>query len=46
MITKQDYALYAAKHVKQWGIFAASRYAKNRGVSAETLIKAIKRKIQ
>lgn len=36
------HARYAAKHVKQWGLYMVCLYAKKRGVPAEVLIKAIR----
>lgn len=37
-MTDLDVAYYAITHIKQWGLWAACRYARNRGVRAETLI--------
>ena len=36
------HAIRAAKHLHIWGVFAASRYARKRGVPAELLIKELR----
>lgn len=38
-------ARYAVSHIKQWGLYAACRYAKNHGVSAEMFINQLRGKI-
>lgn len=38
LMTDLDVAYYALSHINQWGLWAACRFAKNRGVRAEILI--------
>lgn len=41
-MTDLDVTLYAISHIKQWGLWSACRYCKNRGIRAEFFIKTLK----